>query len=278
MVTAMDWIKDHGLDSESDYHYIGSDEGCNSNRERRAVVHIDSVAKLPDGDEEALKRAVSQQPVSVAVSAGHLSFMLYSSGILDNFDCSSDESELDHGVVVVGYDETSDGTQYWLVKNSWSDRWGESGYVRLLRNVSAPGGTCGIAHDMTVPLKTLHDPPEPPLTPDDDDDDDDDDDSGDDDAVPCDLVRSCPSETPNCCCTQSLYGVCTKMDCCADDSNGNSMRACKNVEACCEDSKPHCDGEDNLCKASASSSSGTELKKRQPSFFSINGFSAYARM
>lgn len=41
---------------------------------------------------------------------------------------------MDHGVLAVGY--TND---YWIVKNSWTNKWGESGYIRLKR-----GDTCGI--------------------------------------------------------------------------------------------------------------------------------------
>ena len=45
----------------------------------------------------------------------------------------------DHAVLAVGYGtDYSTGQEYWLVKNSWGDNWGENGFIRIKM------GTCGI--------------------------------------------------------------------------------------------------------------------------------------
>lgn len=76
----------------------------------------------------ALKEAVAIGPVAVAVESDNTPFMFYNGGILDApYECGS---ELDHAVIIVGYG-TANHTDYWLVKNSWGDKWGEHGFIRI---------------------------------------------------------------------------------------------------------------------------------------------------
>ena len=76
--------------------------------------------------------AVAQQPVSVAIEADTKIFQFYKSGVITGNECGTN---LDHGVLLVGYGEEND-TLYWLVKNSWGSDWGDNGYVKILRDNS----------------------------------------------------------------------------------------------------------------------------------------------
>ncbi|KAI8019591.1 Oryzain alpha chain [Camellia lanceoleosa] len=122
---------------------------CDPTRKNAKVVSIDDYEDVPPFDELALKNAVAHQPVSVAIEASGRALQLYLSGIFTG-ECGM---ALDHGVAVVGYGKEN-GVDYWIVRNSWGASWGESGYIRMERNVVATyTGKCGIAMQASYPIK-----------------------------------------------------------------------------------------------------------------------------
>ncbi|XP_031113876.1 senescence-specific cysteine protease SAG39-like [Ipomoea triloba] len=142
-------INHNGLSTESGYPYGGQDHGtCNLKRGSfRAAKTVAGYEDVPRNSEAALLRAVAHQPVSVAIDARGLQLQFYSGGVFTN-KCGT---ELNHGVTVVGYGRGQNGMKYWVVKNSWGERWGENGYFRLERGVKAAEGLCGIAMDASYP-------------------------------------------------------------------------------------------------------------------------------
>ncbi|KAI9093170.1 hypothetical protein K1719_027184 [Acacia pycnantha] len=139
-------IQNKGLTSEGNYPYKGVDGTCNTNAEANHVATIKGYEDVPANNEQALQKSVANQPISVAIDASGSDFQFYSSGIFTG-SCGT---ELDHGVTAIGYG-VSDGTEYWLVKNSWGTEWGEEGYIRMKRNVGAKEGLCGIAMQASYP-------------------------------------------------------------------------------------------------------------------------------
>jgi len=80
-----------------------------------------------------------QQPNGILVDADSSYFSSYSSGILNNAaECGT---SLDHAVTLVGWG-TENGTEFWLIKNSWGTTWGEEGYVKLA--ITDGLGMCGM--------------------------------------------------------------------------------------------------------------------------------------
>ncbi|KAL3574297.1 hypothetical protein D5086_024910 [Populus alba] len=140
-------IKNHGITTDANYPYQAADGTCNSKKEASRIAKITGYESVPANSEAALLKAVANQPTSVSIDAGGSDFQFYSSGVFTG-PCGT---ELDHGVTAVGYGETSDGTKYWLVKNSWGTSWGEEGYIRMQRDTEAEEGLFGIAMDSSHP-------------------------------------------------------------------------------------------------------------------------------
>ncbi|XP_010536661.1 PREDICTED: KDEL-tailed cysteine endopeptidase CEP1 [Tarenaya hassleriana] len=150
MDLAFAFIKEKGgITTEAEYPYEASDETCNKIKENAPAVSIDGHEDVPKNNEDALMKAVAHQPVSVAIDAGSSDFQFYSEGVFTG-ECGT---ELNHGVAVVGYGTTLDGTRYWIVKNSWGEDWGEKGYIRMQRGIQKKEGLCGIAMEASYPTK-----------------------------------------------------------------------------------------------------------------------------
>jgi cathepsin L len=140
MDNAFTYIKENiGIGILPTYTYKGVQGTCRSTPCNVGAIDTGYV-NLPYADEAALMAAVATiGPISVAIDASGWAFQLYSSGIYNNLSCSS--IYLNHGVLVVGYGSTN-GQDYWIVKNSWGMSWGMSGYILMPRNAN---NYCGIA-------------------------------------------------------------------------------------------------------------------------------------
>ena len=146
MDNAFKYAIDNGMCTEESDPYEAKRDTCDN---CTPVVFMKGCEDVPANDQQLLLKAVSQGPVSVAIEADTRIFQLYSGGVIDSSSCGTN---LDHGVLIVGYG-TEDGKPYWLVKNSWGDSWGEDGYVKILRsNSSNDAGVCGIAMQPSRPV------------------------------------------------------------------------------------------------------------------------------
>ncbi|KAL2521897.1 Senescence-specific cysteine protease SAG12 [Forsythia ovata] len=112
-------IENHGLTTESNCPYMGTDDKCNSQKKASHAAKITGYEDwigFPILFEWSLHRRI--------------------------------RTDLDHGVTTVGYGTTSEGTKYWLIKNSWGTSWCENGYIRML---DTEEGLCGIAMQASYP-------------------------------------------------------------------------------------------------------------------------------
>merc|ERR1719473_1388226 len=108
----------------------------------------------------SLMEAVSKGPVSVVIEADKSVFQLYKTGVMSSKSCGT---QLDHGVLVVGYGEL-DGKKYWKVKNSWGASWGQEGFVLLARGEGS-SGECGVLSQPSYPVVSGKPGPSPSPSP-----------------------------------------------------------------------------------------------------------------
>jgi len=156
MGPTMQYIIDNKwVDTESGYPYKAFQGKCAADP-AKAGASIRSYVNISSGCDTCLENAAVNGSVSVAIDASSDQFQFYGGGLFEIAGCS--KTDLDHGVLVVGYDTITfspkDITPYWLVKNSWSREWGDNGYIKMRKAITPTDewrNMCGICTQATQP-------------------------------------------------------------------------------------------------------------------------------
>jgi len=141
-----------GLCTDHEYTFTGYDQYCKRRQCKQITGKIRDYGIVIPNNELALKEAVAQGPVAIAIEADADAMQFYESGVLTSPKCGIN---VDHAVTIVGYGvDKKKGLKYWKIKNSWSDDWGEGGYMRLCRECGRNGktGECGITVEAVFPI------------------------------------------------------------------------------------------------------------------------------
>eukprot|EP01117_Protostelium_nocturnum_P005252 TRINITY_DN1909_c0_g1_i1.p1 TRINITY_DN1909_c0_g1~~TRINITY_DN1909_c0_g1_i1.p1 ORF type:complete len:378 (+),score=122.97 TRINITY_DN1909_c0_g1_i1:79-1212(+) len=128
-----------GLTSEWEYSYssyYGENQQCKFDAGKMAIrATITSWVTLPSNKMGPVMKALATiGPLAINVDAS--AWGAYETGVFSG--CNVTNPEIDHGVLLVGYGVDATSGPYWLIRNSWSPSFGESGYIRVKRDE-----TCG---------------------------------------------------------------------------------------------------------------------------------------
>jgi len=133
------YIQLFGHTTEESWPYVSGSNGqtgsCDFDMENTTpVVTLKGYDTLPPNNQEAVMNHLANVgPLAINVDASE--WHTYTGGIFDGCDFTQN-IEINHVVQLVGY--TPDA---WIVRNSWSEAWGEEGYIRLAKTAQPECGT-----------------------------------------------------------------------------------------------------------------------------------------
>jgi len=134
-----------GLETESKYPYDAKDEACKFSVSD-ARVYINGSLNISSDEGDMAAWLAQNGPMSIGINAMMMQF--YMGGVAHPAKFLCNPEELDHGVLIVGYDIKHGyiwDKPYWIVKNSWGPDWGEKGYYLVYRGK----GVCGLNRMVT---------------------------------------------------------------------------------------------------------------------------------
>lgn len=123
---ALDMFKLNAVTTEANQPYIGAKRTCTPS----SVVgysacdwnFVSETATDINPSMLSIKKAICQYGSVVSVITATPAFQNYQSGVFED----QTSEQINHAITIVGWD---DAKSAWLVKNSWSNAWGENGYV-----------------------------------------------------------------------------------------------------------------------------------------------------
>jgi hypothetical protein len=122
---------------EADFPYAASNLPCDCPYPHQFTIvswsYIGSSSQIP-GIESMKQAILDYGPISVAVAANS-AMQAYDGGIFNG----PSSSNINHAVVLVGWDDNQGTNGVWFMRNSWGTGWGEDGYMRIEYGISQIG-------------------------------------------------------------------------------------------------------------------------------------------
>ncbi|KAJ2947630.1 hypothetical protein O0L34_g17431 [Tuta absoluta] len=142
-----------GVLAVADYRpYSASPGTCTYKKPPPNPLPVTGFARVKSNEDAMVEYIYNIGPLSAAINSKSMD--KYHGNYIDEpteEQCSSDPKDMNHAVLIVGYNYYANGGKsvpYWIIKNSWSDTWGDHGYYYLVRGRNA----CGIANDVSYAI------------------------------------------------------------------------------------------------------------------------------
>lgn len=121
-----------GAIPEGEFPYVAWDAPCGGSYSH--PWKIESWSYINSSTDQIKQAIIDYGPVAVAVYVGS-AFHGYRGGIFN----TSQNGTVNHGVVLVGWDDNQGSNGVWILRNSWGTGWGEGGYMRIEYGTSQVG-------------------------------------------------------------------------------------------------------------------------------------------
>jgi cathepsin X len=138
-------LRRHGITDETCSPYQAKDTKCDAETQCKNCDHGGAcwAVKNPKkykvsqmgivrGEHNIMAEIFARGPVACGVAVTQ-DFLAYSGGIFSD----TTDKRIRHVISLVGWGVASDGTKYWIGRNSWGTYWGENGFFKLQRGVDA---------------------------------------------------------------------------------------------------------------------------------------------
>eukprot|EP00030_Apusomonadida_sp_AF-17_P002331 a339306_516.p2 GENE.a339306_516~~a339306_516.p2 ORF type:complete len:346 (-),score=129.74 a339306_516:14-991(-) len=152
--TALVWvIENGGMPLESEYPFEDKTGTCNKTAIAHVAAEIDGYFNptLNRSESDMAQALYENSPLIICLSTS-TEWQLYTGGVFPERLC---HGSMDHCVDLTGYNLISNGNDtlpYWVLRNSWGDKWGIGGYMWIQYGVNA----CKLAEFPSIPIVPSH--------------------------------------------------------------------------------------------------------------------------
>lgn len=131
------------------YHDGSNLRSCDSIKDMISVYFKDWCVFQVFTEEQIVHALVNYGVISIAIDSSKWAYWSGDEIIDDPILCSSSPGDMNHAVVLTGWgrETIAPYREYWIVRNSWTSKWSDGGYARILKNQL---NTCGVMNQALV--------------------------------------------------------------------------------------------------------------------------------